>query len=544
MGEEDTSMNFAAICREVAENFLQSAVILDDLAWMGPLEHHATQQVALQPPDYDVSTQSSQDAGTSTPDGVPLDAKAVVDGFVEFGMVCAVLRFGEEETTWSKVRKAAIRSDIVILDWKIGDSYGDKVLEVIQCMLNDDQHGERLRLLAIYTGEPDLAGIAGQVKETINQFYDNATLICGDPYRMTKGPVHVVVLAKQGAGQKGVPDTLDQEVAEADLANRLIDEFSRMTVGLLRNVAMEGLAVVRNETYRILGKFNPELDPAYLGHRLLLPYPEDAESHLVEALGAELLSILAEHRPGTMANATAIRAWLKAKTREGLDLSFPLSYSQWEGEGSCVEYWMELLTKGIDGEGVTKPTPRKKRRDVAEVFVDDKEAALESNRLLARLLSLKTCYSSNPPRLMLGTILGHKSERESQYLLCLQPKCDSVRLQSATGFPLVRLDKAAANKEFDLVVQDEGDQWVHLKIPVRLACLIIVTFCPGPNPPGEVVASGESGAYCFRSADGEDYRWIADMKDEHALKAAGNLAATLSRPAPNDSEWQRRSGRS
>ncbi len=120
----------------------------------------------------------------------------------------------------------------------------------------------------------------------------------------------------------------------------------------------------------------------------------------------------------------------------------------------------------------------------------------------------------------------------------------SVRLQSATGFPLVRLDKAAANKEFDLVVQDEGDQWVHLKIPARLACLIIVTFCPGSNPPGEVMASGESGAYCFRSADGEDYRWIADMKDEHALKAAGNLAAALSRPGPNDSEWQRRSGRS
>ena len=63
-----------------------------------------------------------------------------------------------------------------------------------------------------------------------------------------------------------------------------MNEFVEMTKGILSNVALEGLAALRDDVPRVLAKFDSSLDSAYLGHRILLPNPADAEDHVVEAL--------------------------------------------------------------------------------------------------------------------------------------------------------------------------------------------------------------------------------------------------------------------
>ena len=528
--------------REVAESFIQSIVVLDDFAHFGEQSREPVDQ--LKAPELGDTSHSmavhSQECGAL--DGnrngkdVPLNAKAVIDRFAELGSVCAVLNPGPQEEFQQKVFKAAVRADIVVLDWKIGDSYGDETLEIIRRLLADDQDRRRLRLLAIYTGEPDLEDMVNKTREIIDDFYTREELaVESHALRISKGPVHAVILAKRGTNLVNQAHQ-SQVVEEIQLPDRLIDEFARITEGLLSNVALTGLAALRVEAHKLLLKFDPSLDAAYLGHRLLLPYPQDAEDHVIDALGAEIHSILEDAKPSKHADITAVREWLVVSVSEGiLDLSKPDIFP---GENNLLGKYGELLLGGQQSD-----KNKLEKCETTEIFSTDSVAATHSNHRFAALLNLKSRYSKLPPRLSLGAILRTGDGKDRQYFLCLQPKCDSVRLKGETGFPLLPLVIQNDNKGSNLVIECEGSQWMYIKVSPKPSSLTIRSFKPIQNPPGEVVASNRSGSFYFKGVDNAEYHWIGEMKDEHALKIAGELAAGLSRPGPNDAEWLRRASR-
>ena len=548
MTSDDAPTGFRSRSRLALESFLQSVVVLDDLAVMptGEEPRSGTPSGPLAAPDYPQSTAPTDPVPDRDPAGVLLDAEAVIAGFADIGSVCAVLSAAPGREFRERTVRAARRADIVILDWKIQDSVGDEALAVMREILESDDQGKQLRLMAIYTGEPQLEAIYLQVQEAITPFYDQYELEL-DGFRMSKGPLHVVVLAKKGVLGGSPPELRRQEVAESGLAERLVEEFALMTGGLLRNGAIAGIATVRDNAHRILAKFEKGLDPAYLGHRLLLPYPPDAEEHVDEALGAEIVSVIEEHRPGAHADIEAIELWLTLRESEGLQLSEPFSFQTSQG---AVDAWRELLLRGIDAPGVALPRGVKKpalRKQVTAPFTQDLETATRSNRRFAALLSLKTRYPGRVPRLTIGTVLRTGGTDESRYFLCLQPKCDSVRLDTITGFPLIPLIQLEAAEvggngiELLLVVETARDQWEHLGVEAKPSDLTVRFFEPGTNRPGEVTAfDGQPGDFYFDDADGVRYRWVAEMKDGHALKVAGEVASALARPGPNDSEWLRR----
>ena len=55
-----------------------------------------------------------------------------------------------------------------------------------------------------------------------------------------------------------------------------------------------------------------------------------------------------------------------------------------------------------------------------------------------------------------------------------------------------------------------------------------------------VVATRRAGRLSIRDDGNVEYRWVAAMKDEHALRIVNELSSNLARPGPNDSEWLRR----
>ena len=548
MTSDDAPTGFRSRSWLTLESFLQSVVVLDDRAVMPTGEERGVGAPAgpLATPGYPQTTAPADPVAERDPVGVPLNARAVIAGFADIGSVCAVLSAAPGPEFRARAVRAARRADIVILDWTIRESVGDEALAVMREILESDDQGQRLRFMAIYTGEPRLGAIYQQVQEAITPFYDQYELEL-DGFRMSKGPLHVVVLAKEGVLRGAPPELRRQEVTESGLAYRLVEEFALMTGGLLWNAAIAGIATVRDNTHRILAKFEKGLDPAYLGHRLLLPHPPDAEDHIEEALGAEIKSVIEEHRTGSQANIEAIKSWLTLRESEGLHLSEPFGF---QASKVAVDAWCELLLQGIDAPGVALPRGVKKpalRKQVTEPFTQDLETATRSDRRFAALLSLKTRYPGRVPRLTIGTVLRTGGTDESRYFLCLQPKCDSVRLDTITGFPLIPLPPLEAAEvggdgiDLLLVVETDGDQWEHLGIEAKAAGLTVRLFEPGPNPPGEVSASeGQPGEFYFNDADGVRYRWVAEMKDEHALKVAGEVASALARPGPNDSEWLRR----
>ena len=544
----DAPTGFQSRTRDVVESFLRTVVLLDDLAVMSASTGEPTGAAATAPlsvPDYPQSPTPKDDKLRRDPQGVRLDADAVIGGFADIGSVCAVLNPAPGDGFRERTVKAARRADIVILDWKIHESVGDAALDVMRDLLQEDR--QRLRLLAFYTGEPNLHEIFNRIKDVATEFYKDDELLESNGFRISKGPLHVVVLAKQGTLNELQPELRNQEVAESQLADRLANDFAAMTGGLIRNCAMAGITAVRDNAHRILAKCEQSLDPAYLGHRLLLPHPPDAEDHLVEALGSELISVLEENRPGACADVDAIESWLEQREHEGLGISngyrFPNTLK-------AVDGWRDLLSRGIDDANAILPMGMSKtelRKQATKPFAKNAEAALRSNRRFAALLRLKTRYPGRPPRLSIGSILSTQEGDEDRYFLCLQPKCDSVRLSGSAGFPLIPLipleDVEVKNKgtSLRLVLETSKDQWKDFGIKLKPSELSIRFFKPSSDPPGEVVATRrEDGNFFFEDEEGRKYRWTAEMKDEHALGIAGEVASALARPGPNDAEWLRK----
>ena len=552
MSSDNLSAAFRFRSREVVNSFLQSVVVLDDLAALKPSAERSQQGTpsgSLRQPEYPDSLGAADTGAIADAQDASLDAKAVISGFADIGSVCAVLSPGPADEFRERTVRAARRADIVVLDWKIHESYGDKAMEVLREIIEHEQYQRRLRLVAIYTAHPDLRTIFDRVQSEVEGFYEGeAVELSEEDLRLSKGPLHMVILAKEGTLGEHRPDLKGLEVSDSELANRLADEFVQATSGLLQNVAMAGIAAIRDNAHRIIAKFNGILDAAYLGHRLTLPNPSDAEDHVLEALGAEVVTVLEESRSGERVNVDAIQDWLNLRADQGLNLAYPFPFA---GSSNPIEGWRKLLLSGIDSCNPVLPTGVKKNalaRRSTEPFAEDSEAALKSNRKFATLLNLKSRYlPARSLRLTVGAILCADEDDTKKYFLCLQPKCDSVRLRAITGFPLINLipiKEVTFNSKgvsLRMVVELGEDQWIYLGILTKPSELAIRFFEPGQYPPGEVVASeGETGKLYFKDTEGKCYLWLAQMKDEHALGVAGEIASGLARPGPNDSEWLRR----
>lgn len=543
MIDVDTPTDLVPRPRTIVESFLQTVVILDDLVVMsqqGAEKSGEATDTTIVSPDYPESSAANDKGSNTERSDVPLNADRVINAFADLGVVCAVLNAAPDDAYPARIAKAAHRADIVVLDWKIGDSVGDVTLELAKNILLEDQNNPRLRLIAIYTGEPDLAHIYDRVQTILEEFYGSSRPSAIDPIRISKGPIRVVILAKEGTINEHTARLGYEQVPERELADKLVDEFVSMTSGLLRNVALAGIATIRENSHRVLAKFDQTLDPAYLGHRMLLPHPPDAEDHLVAALGSELLSILEDNRPGVHAGIEAIGRWLEGV--DGTDISEPF---QFPGMASTCDGWMSLLRQGIDAKDVQLPCTKKELgRRSTQPFSENDDAAFRSNCHFAALLTLKTRYPGRPPRLTIGAILYPEDQVGPQYLLCIQPKCDSVRLGSASGFPFMPLDvvdDGDSRKSFPLAVEIQRDEWQLLGVTPKPSELVMCSFDPSPESRGEVVATeNHPGQFYFEDVGKVRYRWIAEMKDEHAFRIAGAVASALARPGPNDAEWLRR----
>ena len=548
MSDNNAPVKFRSLTREVVDSFLQTVVVLDDRAEMSQAPEEKVSLDELESPEYRQLTGQTDRGDSHDPQGAPLHAKSVIDGFAEIGSVCAVLKIAPDDEGQERIIKTVRRADIVILDWVLHESIGEAALGLLRKIVERDGCMGRLRLISIYTVEPDLRKIYEQVSDVVDEFYQDEELRETEGFRISKGPLNVVILAKESEFTRRVPGIENQIVAESNLANRLANEFADMTGGLIRNAAIAGIAGIRNNAHRLLAKFEPSLDPAYLGHRLLLPNPPDAEIHIEEVLAAEIASVLEEHRPGARANKQVIASWLAHRKSKNLNLSKPFAIPAGYDE---VEYWSTLLEEGLKVTCLPKPKPASKkekgvRKRSAEPFAEDAESVLQSNNRFAALLMLKTSYHSQPPRLSIGTILCTGESEQRHYFLCLQPKCDSVRLECETGFPFIPLvpmdypgsgDKKSTVR---LVLEHNDDEWQYFGIESTPSKLMMVHFRPIANPPGEVIASKGDGFWLFEETGGTQYRWIAQLKDEHALSVAGDVAANLARPGPNDAEWLRR----
>lgn len=165
------------------------------------------------------------------------------------------------------------------------------------------------------------------------------------------------------------------------------------------------------------------------------------------------------------------------------------------------------------------------------------QSRLHLDEKFAVIATFRSFYGKPVPRMNLGTIIK-THDKVNQYYICIQPKCDCVRITEITKFlflPMtVRMDD-----EFDLIVQDEGN-YIHFSIDKSSYNLKTIEFVPKNSGKGCIIAHKRAGYYFFKDGEGQVYKWIGEMRSEHAIDLSFKYATELSRVGLNESEWLRR----
>ncbi len=541
--EDNSHRTLTDVSVDNVAKFLQTVVVVDDKA---RLESPSTNYENTKMLSIDKAEEHSPvgvradlvspeaDTASTLPDPEDLDAKALVDGFAKEGIACTVLRPILEDDVVTQASKIAELADIVVLDWILGSDNGARATSLMRKMIEDGSSTDRMRLIAIYTGERDLRNVTDKAAEVLSERF------AGDPERPSdfvaaKGPVRVAVFGKAHTRAPSEDTGLSERmVGISELPNRLILEFAEMTTGLLPNVAIAGLSEVRAQTHKLLTMFSRSLDPAYLGHRVLLPDPSEAEDQVVGMFVAEVLSILENGGVAKQAGIESIRAWLnEMASSESLRPTHLSVTSQ--------DALLELLENGIDNtEGIE--FGGWKWEKATHAFTSDDGRAEDANRQFAKMMHVKTQYGGPPPTLTLGTILCTESDQCATYWICLQPRCDAVRIDGSRAFPMVPMTYVAdQRKDFEVVVPHR-EAWVLLCVPRKPAEIRMFTFKSSDSSRKQVTANRSDSTWIIKSIKGPSFEWVAQLKDEHAQRIANEFAGSFSRVGVNESEWVRRSG--
>jgi hypothetical protein len=321
-----------------------------------------------------------------------------------------------------------------------------------------------------------------------------------------------------------------------------------MTKGLLSNVAMKSIASIRARTFQLLSRFGSDIDAPYVTQSALIS-PEKAEEQLTSLIVSEIQEILEDDDVAALADYQRIINWLDDRRANGLVM--PVS-----ADLTADEFYAGL--KQLIRDGVRRTALTKLKTDhgvfVGKIVVGkDKDPAIyirnaltsilrshpqaphEADELWTMLMSLRHRYSNPAPMLTLGAVVARQKEATTEYLLCLQPVCDSVRLKSARPFPLLQLTLANNSKSCDLIVRDGQLKFFQLKPSPYL--LEMISFTPNRNE--KVMADSDGHHFCFSASDDVRYRWVADLKPAHAQRVANNFGHTFSRVGLVESEWNR-----
>jgi hypothetical protein len=549
-------MTFASDAEAVAGRFLQTAVIVDDepfkpeAAAVRAKAQVAKQAVTKRPGRRRRKADSGQAEATQdnveslpTPSEHDLDPKAVIDAFAREGLVCAVLSPSEHEAADATLLPAARRADVLVFDWVLYDDDGGRTKRLIEGVLKSDESPVRgrLRTIAIYTAEPNLRSVASDLKALLENHYAPSELVeRDDGLTLERGPVRMTVLAKEGVG---IDDDLkDRLVPVSALPKRMISEFSALAAGLVSGVALASLSALRDDAHRVLEALPATLDASFVGHRSALPSPDDATPSLIDLVVSELAAVLHDHDVAGRADTKHIERWLDAQLERNPGLGTvvvpdnkTLVFGK-ERLGRVAKHGLgsethrtELLA---DWRGVKDANLKHARKRATELFAASAKDASKSDALLMERMMIRTRYARPTRTLTLGTLVHDPSTDD--YLLCVQPRCDSVRIGSERPFPFLVARAPKKDKGPDLVTTRNGTV-VNLAVPTDPHGLRLVV-CLGKN--GVCSATETEGELLFATNSGT-LTWIADLKDEYAQRFAAQLAANLARVGLDEHEIMR-----
>ena len=523
-----------------------------------------------------------------------LNAYELVRAFSKAKKLCA-LNNPKSEEDFNDIIEVAKKTDITVLDWKMDlprsdkeetddeadvdedDPRGNFTLKLIKEILIDGETTGSFRLILIYTGEV----ILNDIVEKIYSYFNSHGLKKLSENSIGKLNIKIIVAGKPTlTGRLNHAKNLNKWIVDyPKIPEFLISEFAKMTEGLIPNFALECLSTIRSNTFSILQQFNKKLDTAYMGHKVLLANTENAEELLVGLMRDSLGDLLHYSEMNKILNTEIIKLWLfekivnkkkpflnkklgSFKDENGVDLNLnyilteKLIYELVFGEESDVEKKFEKVFKNTTGyskldKGQKSEFIETIQKNSSSLFTLDDEDYEELDLLFANLTHHKHLFKPNkvPPRLSLGSVIKGTID-DRKYWVCIQQKCDSVRIKKDQIrkflFLPLKPEKKGSSNNFHFT-DPFGQRLRLINKPYEIRT--IKFQCTNDN--GVITAELEDDKYIFRQfyrqghknyqpETDQDFEWVFDLKDLHAQRISNNIARELSRVGLDESEWLRR----
>ncbi|MGW0572433.1 response regulator receiver domain [Streptomyces tauricus] len=570
---------------EAATHYLQTVVVVDDqLAIELPATLENSPAVGEVVDDIDplavepefkgapLSTQAPPAILTESEpprSGADLDGATLSEAFASYGLVCGYVRPESAEQrndlVQGKYDRLFLRADVLVLDWTLNGDTGQTTSQLVARLVKTEK-GKlgRLRLICIYTNDPDLYGVRDALQRVLEEEgHELETPENGDGIGLVARDFRISVLGKPEVSRPSIPGV--SSVPEAELPERIVREFAQASHGILPGFALKSLSLLRDNAPTLLQRFRNDLDPAFVSHDLLTG---EGKRFAIQLIAREIQSLLESAGVSDMVSRERIESWAK------LRLANPSLIPQIQGKKSTLkdvspESVMEVLAQEpiqisnlLDTRGGKLGVSS--MATVASLFTSADQAQAseqELGRLSCFSRDLHSGYSfEQEPTLQLGTILARnasgtvdsdsdlldklKSAKSKEaFLLCLQPLCDSEHLEidKPRGFPMIPLSEVQLGDDFHFLALDHLKQKRHLAGTAKPYEMIMVPFWR-TGEERVVRAIRKDGIPRFTSDAGEEFLWIGELRPEHALRVSHEMGRLISRVGLDESEWLRKRG--
>lgn len=325
-------------------------------------------------------------------------------------------------------------------------------------LFDDEQVKKSLKMILVYTGDFTILKeiiediYADVFNKDVNYIFDNNELKISSPEFKILVRSKKVVINNEG-NKKFEKYMVEYE----DIPKFILEEFTLMTSGLLSNFALLSLTTLRENSSKILGLFSKEMDASYLGHKAIIPKQEDAEDLLVELFGDTVKDLLYYiYNVNSNIRENLINSWIDNyieeedlvnegkvfKKKKSVLKEFLCSNS--ENINSRFNTILNQIDRGLKNYLNQNPT---------KLFTNNDEInnSIERDKSFAKLTHHKSLFipKNTRPKLTLGTLI--KSTKIDNYFICIQQKCDSVRIPKHTERKFLFIPLLISTDKFDFL---------------------------------------------------------------------------------------------
>lgn len=492
-----------------------------------------------------------------------LKAAPLINAFADKGVICSIIRpdIDDEKVIERAVTVASV-ADIVVVDWKLGNKEGEagdlRAKEIIKGIIERDlKKNGRLRLIAIYTAEDNPGLILDEIYDHIKGLaYPDSLSKEDNEFTIQNRFLKIVVLLKSAAGEH-IPGI--SPINFKELPGKLQELFAKLNSGLLPSVTLRAIASIREGTHHLLAVLHKDLDPALVGHRCLLPYPKDAEEFCEDLVAGEIRSALAMAKIGSdCAGKTQNELWVASRLSPELTLNYDeyratpeqISILLEKGDEQHKPFISYLKREWAEHNQVRgKKAPPFDANLIPQFFYGQEADGEKCNREFARLTSFKreAFGLRQPPinwlpKLTLGTVL--QRIKDGKIFICLQPRCESVRLDKneRRAFPFLEMEKG---KQIECIItkvvnnsQEIEEKELYFQPKPRNQAVFEFKSTTGHS----IIAKKNDIFYIF-SANRTKFYWLGDLKDPFAQNIVNKVSDEVGSVGIDPFEWQRRKGK-